>query len=103
MHGGLRLLSDAITTVWEFAVVQACIIHPIRKTFRFASRKYWDQIAHDLRPVYTAAPESEAKARFEEFEEKWSKLYPAAVKCSGQYRFVSAAQNARMTYPAERL
>jgi putative transposase len=41
--------------VWELAVVQACIIHLIRNTFRFASRKDWDQIAHDLRPVYTAA------------------------------------------------
>ena len=44
-------------------MVQACIIHLIRNTFRFASRKYWDQIAHDLRPVYTAASEAEALAR----------------------------------------
>ena len=49
----------------------------MRNTFRFASRKYWDQIAHDLRPVYTAASEAEALARFEEFEEKWGKPYPA--------------------------
>jgi transposase-like protein len=54
-----------------------CIIHLIRNTFRFASRKYWDQIAHDLRPVYTAADEAEARARFEEFAEKWGKPYPA--------------------------
>ena len=46
-------------------------------TFRFASRKYWDQIAHDWRPVYTAATEAEALARFAEFEEKWGKPYPA--------------------------
>jgi transposase-like protein len=74
---GLKALPDAITTVWELAVVQACIIHLIRNTFRFASRKYWDQIAHDLRPVYTAATEAEALARFEEFEEKWGTPYPA--------------------------
>jgi transposase-like protein len=74
---GLKALPDAITTVWELAVVQACIIHLIRNTFRFASRKYWDQIAHDLRPVYTAASEAEALARFEEFEEKWGTPYPA--------------------------
>jgi transposase-like protein len=47
---GLKHLPDAITTVWEFTVVQQCIIHLLRNTFRFASRKYWDQIAHDLRP-----------------------------------------------------
>jgi putative transposase len=74
---GLKALPDAITAVWELAVVQACIIHLIRNTFRFASRKYWDQIARDLRPVYTAATEAEALARFEEFEEKWAKPYPA--------------------------
>ena len=74
---GLKALPDAITTVWELAVVQACIIHLIRNTFRFASRKYWDQIAHDLRPVYTAASEAEALARFAEFEENWAKPYPA--------------------------
>ena len=74
---GLKHLPDAITTVWEYTVVQQCIIHLLRNTFRFASRKYWDQIAHDLRPVYTAASEAEALARFEEFEEKWGKPYPA--------------------------
>ena len=48
VHRGLRRPEgppDAINTVWELAIVQACIIHLIRNTFRFASRKYWDQIA----------------------------------------------------------
>jgi hypothetical protein len=48
-----------------------------RNMFRYASRKYWDQIAHDLRPIYTAANEAEAKAWFAEFAEKWGKPYPA--------------------------
>jgi putative transposase len=75
---GLKGLPDAINTVWELTTVQACIIHLIRNTFRYASRKYWDQIARDLRPVYTAANEAEAWARFEEFAEKWGKPYPAS-------------------------
>jgi transposase-like protein len=57
--------------------VQACILHLIRNTFRYASRKYWDQIAHDLRPVYTAATEAEAQARFVDFADKWGRPYPA--------------------------
>src|SRR5215203_1572969 len=77
---GLKGLPDAINTVWEFTTVQACIIHLIRNTFRYASRKYWDQIARDLRPVYTAATEADAKARFAEFTEKWGRLYPAITK-----------------------
>jgi putative transposase len=74
---GLKGLPEAINSVWELITVQACIIHLIRNTFRYGSRKYWDQIAHDLRPVYTAATEAEARARFEEFAEKWGKPYPA--------------------------
>lgn len=46
---GLKGLPESITTTWELAVVQTCIIHLIRNTFRFASHKYWDQIARDLR------------------------------------------------------
>lgn len=74
---GLKGLPESITTTWEFAVVQTCIIHLIRNTFKFASRKYWDQIARDLRPVYTAPSEAAARARFEEFAEKWCTMYPA--------------------------
>ncbi len=77
---GLKGLPDAINTVWELTTVQACIIHLIWNTFRFASRKYWDQIARDLRPVYTAPTEAAAKARFEEFAEKWCTMYPAIRK-----------------------
>ncbi len=74
---GLKGLPESITTTWELAVVQTCIIHLIRNTFKFASRKYWDQIARDLRPVYTAPTEAAARARFEEFAEKWCTMYPA--------------------------
>ena len=42
---GLKGLPDAINTVWPRAVVQTCVIHLLRNTFRYASRKYWDQIA----------------------------------------------------------
>ena len=74
---GLKGLPEAITTTWELATVQTCIIHLVRNTFKFASRKYWDQIARDLRPVYTAPTEAAARERFEEFATKWDAQYPA--------------------------
>ena len=77
---GLKGLPDAITTVWELTVVQQCIIHLIRNTFRYASKKYWGAISSDLKPVYTAASEPEARARMEEFCEKWGTPYPAIRK-----------------------
>ena len=77
---GLKGLPEAINTVWELAVVQTCIIHLIRNTFRFASRKFWDEMSRDLKPVYTAPSESAAKERFAEFTKKWGQQYPAIIK-----------------------
>jgi putative transposase len=77
---GLRGLPEAITTVWQRAIVQTCIIHLIRNTFRYASRKYWDQLARDLRPVYTAPSEAAAKERFVEFTATWAQQYPAIIR-----------------------
>jgi putative transposase len=77
---GLKGLPEAITTTWELATVQACVIHLIRNTFRFASRKYWDEMSRDLRPVYTAPSEAAARERFAEFDSKWGKQYPAISK-----------------------
>jgi transposase-like protein len=74
---GLKGLPDAINTVWSLATVQQCIIHLIRNTFRYASKKYWGAISSDLKPVYTAASEAEARVRMEEFCEKWGTPYPA--------------------------
>ncbi|OLM28586.1 Mobile element protein [Pseudonocardia sp. Ae717_Ps2] len=53
--------------------------HKICNSFRYASRKYWDQIAKDLRPFYTAATEAAAKARIAEFTERWGGQYPAII------------------------
>ena len=77
---GLKGLPEAITTVWPLATVQACIIHLIRNTFRYASRRDWEAISKDLRPVYTAATEAAAAARFDEFADTWGAAYPAVVK-----------------------
>jgi len=68
---GCKGLPDAINTVWELAVVQTCVIHLIRNTFRFAARQYWDKVARDLKPVYTAPSKSAAKERFTEFCGTW--------------------------------
>jgi putative transposase len=74
---GLKGLPDSVSAAFPQALVQTCLIHLIRNTFRYASRKYWDQISHDLKPVYTAPTADQAQARYEEFAEKWGKPYPA--------------------------
>ena len=42
---GLKGLPDAVTTVWPQSVVQSCIVHLLRNSFRYATRKDWPQIA----------------------------------------------------------
>jgi transposase-like protein len=77
---GLKGLPDSVNAVFPAAIVQACVIHLIRATLRYASRKYWDQLAGDLRRIYTAPTVAAAWAAFEELEEKWGKPYPAIPK-----------------------
>src|SRR3954453_2564354 len=66
---GLKGLPDSVNAVFPLATVQTCIIHLIRGTFRYASRKYWDQMARGLRAIYTAPNPKAAWAAFEEFED----------------------------------
>lgn len=77
---GLTGLPDAIGVVWPQATVQLCVVHLIRASLRYASRKYWVSLSRDLRPVYTAADEQAAAAALERFAEAWQDRYPAIVK-----------------------
>ena len=77
---GLKGLPDSVNAVWPQAVVQACIIHLIRGTFRYASKRYWEQIAKDLKPIYTAPTVTAAAEALDGLEEKWGKPYPAIPK-----------------------
>lgn len=77
---GLKGLPEAITTVWELAQVQTRVIHLIRNSFRYASRQDWDQIARDIKPIYTAVSAEKAADRLDDFAQKWTAKYPAAVK-----------------------
>ena len=77
---GLTGLPDAIGVVWPAAVVQLCVVHLIRASLRYASRKYWAPLARDLRLVYTAADEQAAAAALEDFAANWQDRYPAIVK-----------------------
>jgi putative transposase len=77
---GLKGFPEAISAVWPQAVTQTCIVHLLRNSFRYASRRDWDKIAKDLRPVYTAASGAGALERFAEFAGTWEKRYPAIIK-----------------------
>jgi putative transposase len=77
---GLKGLPDAIANVWPAAITQTCVIHLLRNSFRYASKKDWAGIARDLKLVYTAASESAALDAFIAFTENWGQRYPAIIK-----------------------
>ncbi len=77
---GLKGLPEAVETVWPHTIVQTCVVHLLRNSFRYAARQDWDKIAKALKPVYTAPTEDAATERFLEFTDAWGKKYPAIVK-----------------------
>ena len=77
---GLRGLPDAIADVWPQAIVQTCVLHLIRNSFRYASKADWAELAKDLRPVYSAPTEAAAAAALDELAGKWGDRYPAIIR-----------------------
>jgi transposase-like protein len=77
---GLKGLPEVVSSVWPQAIVQTCIIHLIRNTFRLTSRKYWDEIKRDVKPIYTAVNATAARAAFDDLAEKWGQRYPAVIR-----------------------
>jgi transposase-like protein len=77
---GLKGLPDAIADVWPQAIVQTCVLHLIRNSFRYASKADWAELAKDLRPVYSAPTEAAARAALVELEQKWGERYPAIIR-----------------------
>jgi putative transposase len=77
---GLTGLPDAVASVWPQTIVQNCVVHLIRASFRYASRRDWSQIAKDLKPIYTAPTEAAALERLADFAGVWEQKYPAIVK-----------------------
>lgn len=77
---GLTGLPDAVAAVWPATLVQTCVVHLLRNSFKYASRRDWPAISKDLKPIYTAPTEAAALERFLEFSEAWEGRYPAIVK-----------------------
>jgi transposase-like protein len=57
-----------------------CLIHLIRNSFRYASRKNWDELSRDLKPIYTAGNAEAAAAALDDLHAKWGARYPAIIR-----------------------
>jgi putative transposase len=77
---GLKGLPEVVGNVWPEAIVQTCIIHLIRNTFRLASKRDWDALRRVVKPIYTAVNAAAARDAFDQLVEAWGQRYPAIVR-----------------------
>jgi putative transposase len=77
---GLRGLPEVVGNAWPPAIVQTCVIHLIRNTFRLASRRDWDALKRGIKPIYTAVNATAARAALDELASAWGHRYPAIIR-----------------------
>ena len=77
---GLKGLPEAVNACWDKTIVQTCIVHLLRNSFRYASKRDWPELAKDLKPIYTAPSAQAALDAFAEFSDKWEQHYPAIIR-----------------------
>ena len=77
---GLKGLPEVVGNVWPAAIVQTCVVHLLRNTFRLASKRDWDALKRDVKPIYTAPNAAAAAAELDELEEEWGGKYGAMIR-----------------------
>ncbi len=77
---GLNGFEQAINSVFPLAKIQRCIVHIIRNCTRYVNYKDRKAFCADMKPIYKAVNEESALEALIEFDEKWGKKYPYAVK-----------------------
>ena len=76
---GLKGLPESIRLTWPEATVQTCVVHMVRNSLRYASKRHWSRITAQMREIYTAPTVEAAEARFADFAGEWQGLYPAMI------------------------
>jgi transposase-like protein len=76
---GLKGLPDAIRVTRPDATVQTCVVHLVRNSLRYASKKHWATITRQMRTIYTAPTVDAALAHFDTFADAWRATYPAMI------------------------
>jgi putative transposase len=77
---GLTGFPEAIEAIFPKTTVQTCLVHLIRSSLKYVPRKEREQVARDLRPIYTAKDSDQAHAELETFDEKWGQRFPVITK-----------------------
>lgn len=73
-------LPQVEANAWPLTTVQTCIIHLIKTTFRLASKRDWDALKRDVKPIYSAVNADAARAALEELTHRWATKYGAIIR-----------------------
>lgn len=76
---GLTGIKDAISTAFPKTEQQRCIVHMVRNTLKYVANKDMKAFTKDLKTIYTAASEEDARNQLETVTKKWSGQYPSAM------------------------
>ena len=77
---GLKGFPEAIEAIFPKTVVQTCVVHLIRHSLKYVPRREREQVARDLKPIYTASDADAAQAELETFDEKWGQRFPVITQ-----------------------
>lgn len=77
---GLKGINEAVKAVYPNAMQQRCIVHLIRNSVKFISYKHLKDFCNDLRTIYQANTEMEARENLENVKDKWKNIYPTSLK-----------------------
>ena len=77
---GLGGFPEAIEAVFPKTTVQTCIVHLIRSSLKYVPRREREQVARDLKPIYTALDADAAQRELERFDEKWGARFPVITQ-----------------------
>jgi putative transposase len=77
---GLKGFPEAIETIYPTTVVQTCIVHLIRHSLKYVPRREREQVARDLKPIYTAVDADAAQSALEAFDDKWGARFPVITQ-----------------------
>src|SRR5262245_15676388 len=77
---GLKGFPEAIEAIYPNTVVQTCIVHLIRHSLKYVPRREREQVARDLKPIYTAVDADAAQAALEAFDDRWGARFPVITQ-----------------------
>jgi putative transposase len=77
---GLKGFPEAIEAIFPATTVQTCVVHLIRHSLEYVPRREREQVARDLKPIYTAVDADAAQAALERFDDKWGARFPVITQ-----------------------